>query len=315
MYLTAGSLLFISPAAFKLNPDRVKALFAKLEAYATSREAKWKQVLRPLPNHDYADRLEALLEGLRELIKVDWSSQAILHVPGFTPSLQGLMDGEKPVIELSPLGLTAEDVTKGKARYMVPLVSLRIVAATEGGGGENASMTQLARWVLEDYVLLTMETFAQDVDECCKQILRLPVHHPDFDAIVIEVIFSQMLRLPYPPMLPLFYSRLLEGIAEKQESMKKVVQQVFDKLFERSAELDEDVLDVLAEALAYHMMRISYEVDWRQLLVRTSLCRASGLHGAHWSACRGSPSIRTFCTGCQTLCILASLPSPCPPTS
>ena len=40
--------------------------------------------------------------------------------------------------------------------------------------------------------------FAQDVDECSRQILRIPVLHPCFEAIVVETIISEMLRPPSP---------------------------------------------------------------------------------------------------------------------
>jgi len=99
-------------------------------------------------------------------------------------------------------------------------------------------------------------------EECAKQILRIPVVHPTFETVVIETIMSQMLRLPFPPLLPLFYSRLLQVITDHQFSLKQVVSDAFSIFFERLDDVDEECLDRLAEAFAYHLIHREYEANW-----------------------------------------------------
>jgi len=123
----------------------------------------------------------------------------------------------------------------------VPLVTARLLTSKL----EDDKMSESDRWVLEDFLLTTIDMFSQDMEECSKQILRIPVLHPHFEVAAVEIIFCEMLRLPAPPFLPLFYSRLLEAIAEKQESVKKLVEQAYDALFEKISDLDEECLDVL----------------------------------------------------------------------
>eukprot|EP00933_Yihiella_yeosuensis_P046191 TRINITY_DN41685_c0_g1_i1.p1 TRINITY_DN41685_c0_g1~~TRINITY_DN41685_c0_g1_i1.p1 ORF type:complete len:507 (-),score=118.17 TRINITY_DN41685_c0_g1_i1:76-1545(-) len=109
---------------------------------------------------------------------------------------------------------------------------------------------------------MVLELFGRDVEECSKQLLRIPVLHPHFEAVLVETIFSQMLRLPTPQLLPLFYFRLLQAIAEKQASVKKLVEKAFNHLFTHASVLDEESLEVLAESFAFHLMGNAYEADW-----------------------------------------------------
>jgi len=179
-------------------------------------------------------------------------------VPGFEPSLEG--HAEAPALE--PLGLAAEDVRKSKFRLQVPLVSCRFLSAGLTSDGADDGMPEHDRWVLEDYILTTIEMFSRDIEECGMQILRIPVVHPHFDAITIELVFSQLMRLPSPLQQPLFYSRLLETLAEKQSSMVKLIEQAYGVIFRKTADLDEECLEVLAEVFAYHLMHNSYTADW-----------------------------------------------------
>uniref|UniRef100_A0A7S4W704 MIF4G domain-containing protein n=1 Tax=Alexandrium monilatum TaxID=311494 RepID=A0A7S4W704_9DINO len=258
VYLVLVSLPFISPAARSKAAEKVDAIVAGANAYLASREARWKSLLQILRGQDLPDRLEALASAVRSMQQASWASQAVLHVPGFEPSLEG--KPEAPSLE--PLGFAAEDVKKSKIRLQVPLVASRFLSGGLANDGADDELSEHDRWVLEDYIVTTIEMFGRDVDECSKQILRIPLLHPHFDAAVIETVFCQMLRLPSPVLLPLFYSRLLECLAEKQASMVKLIEQAYSVLLRKTTELDEECLEVLAEAFAYHLMHNSYTADW-----------------------------------------------------
>jgi len=80
--------------------------------------------------------------------------------------------------------------------------------------------------------------------------------------VVVETVLSQQVRLPSPPLLPLFYCRLLQALVEKQESMAKAIELGYSSFFEQIPDLDEECLEVLAEAWAYHLMFRAYKADW-----------------------------------------------------
>lgn len=261
VFLALAALLFLSPAAHSLVSERVAELMALARPYVAARDARWKPLLRVLKGEDLPDRLEALMAAATSQERASWTAQVIQYVPGFQPSLEGKA-GMPP---LSPLGITAQDVRKG-LRLQVPLISSRILTRTLEGDGADDQMSEHDRWVLEDYLLLTIEMFGKDLEECSKQILRIPVLHPHFEAITVETIFSQMLRLPSPPQLPLFYIRLLEAIGEKQHSCKELISKAFNALLEKAADLDEESLEVLSEAFALHLVHSDCQADWKPCL-------------------------------------------------
>jgi len=126
----------------------------------------------------------------------------------------------------------------------------------------DAPMSDTDRWVLEDHVLLTVEMFSSDVQECSKQILRIPVWHPQFEPAVVEILLSQMLQLPRPRLVPLFYYRLLEACAEKQTSLTKLIGEAFQAIFKKIPDMDEDCLDVLADTFAFRSSTKFLQEDW-----------------------------------------------------
>ncbi|CAK9082309.1 unnamed protein product, partial [Durusdinium trenchii] len=252
VFMALASLPFLSPEAYRQGREKVDSLIAAACKHAANREAAWKSTLRIFKSKDSFDRLEELLRSVKQLSKQGWSLQVVLHVPGFQPSALGI--NGMPEI---PLGIAAEDFQESCARFQVPLMSVSLLTSESSSG-----MALADRWVLEDYLLLVVEMFAQDIEECSKQILRIPVLHYDFEAITVEILFSQLLRLPTPVRLPLFYCRVLEACAEKQSTMRKLIQEAFQSLFCKLSDMDEDCIDVLAEAFACHLAGNGYQADW-----------------------------------------------------
>jgi len=257
VYLTLSSLPFLSPAAHAKIVDNVDGLIAGAGTYLAARDAQWKPLLRLLKSEEPMDRLEALAMALGSLKAASWSAQSIFHLPGFEPSVE-VTEG-KP--KLPPFGVTAADLRKNKVRLQIPLTACRLITSKMQDGPDE-QMREYDRWFLEDYILLTMESFARDVEACSKQLLMFPFLHQQFEAVIVETIFSQMLRLPSPPLLPLFYQRLLQACVEKQKSMGKLIEHTYAVLIERLHDLDEECMESLAEAFAYHLVHNGYQTDW-----------------------------------------------------
>ena len=251
-FASLAQLPFFSPATFQLGKEKIKKLIAAGEKHVAKRDAVWKQALKIFKSQDSLDRLEELLQSVKKLSKENWSMQVVLHVPGFSPSASG-MEG-MPGISLD---VSAEEFRKSGVKLQIPLMAARFLTKPHDG-----AMTGADRWVLEDYILLVVEMFAQDVQECSKQILRIPVLHPDFEAITVETLFSQLLQLPRPTFLPLFYCRLLEACAEKQNSMVKLVEEAFQSLFRKLSDMDDECMEQLAETFACHLANTAYQSDW-----------------------------------------------------
>lgn len=257
VFLALTALPFLGPAAYTLAGDKIDGLVAAAGTYLTARDAKWKSLIRVVKSETPMDHLEAAADMLKALKEGGWQADAVFHLKGLDPCMEAKDDSP----HFTPLGITAEEVKKSKIRLQPPLAALRLITARmEADGGE--ALPGHDRWLLEDFIVCTIEAFAKDVEECAKQLLRFPFMHSHFEAAVIETIFSQMLRLPSPPFLPLFYSRLLQAIVDKENSTLDAVNKGFSALFEKIADLDEESFEVLAEAWAYHLINQSYKADW-----------------------------------------------------
>lgn len=262
VFLTLASLPYMSPKAYEKVAEQVDSLVAGAGTYLKARDARWKPLIRLIKTQEPMDRLEAAAEALRSLKAAGWVAKSVFHVPGTTePSI----DGPEAAPKLEPLAVTPEEIRKSKVRLQVPLNACRLVT-TKLDGGVDTQLPDHDRWALEDYILTTIEAFSRDVDECAKQLLRFPLDHRDFEAVLAESVLSQLVRLPSPPFLPLFYCRLLQALVEKQESMLNAIELGYSGFFAHIPDLDEECLEVLAEAWAYHLMCRGYKADWSPFL-------------------------------------------------
>ncbi|CAJ1432083.1 unnamed protein product [Effrenium voratum] len=252
VFMALAQLPFLSQEAYQQGKAKVHSLMAAAQRYLASRGAHWKPLLQ-LWKGDRPDRLEELFAAVQQQQKDNWSLKVVLHVPGFRPSADGM--AEMPAIAL---GISREEFRKSR-KLQVPLMSFHLLTDPS----EEVPMPTKDRWVLEDYILLTVEMFAKDVDECSKQILRIPVLHPHFEAITVETLFSEMFRLPATAFLPLFYYRLLEACAAKQASMKQLIDQAFQALIHKVQDMDEECMYALAEAFACHVANNNFKADWK----------------------------------------------------
>jgi len=259
VFLSLAVLPYLSPAAYAQVTEKIDGVIARAAPYLADRDARWKPLLRVIKSEELPDRLEALDFVWKSLKASSWSAQAVMHVPGVEP----IVEATDSMPRLPSLNIAAEDIRKSKVRLQVPVVSSRILTKTsENGQGSGDAIPCHDRWLLESLILSIMEHFGEDIEECSKQILRIPVLHEQFEPVVVETIFSQMLRLPTPPLLPLFYSRVLMSLVEKQVTIKDHVDKAFHTLAQNAQDLDEECLEVLAEAFAYHLMHNGYKAEW-----------------------------------------------------
>jgi len=265
VFLMLATLPFLSPAAHEKAAETVETLLSKASVYVASRDAKWKQLVTPWRGDDEPlDGLEASFATVQALKKGGWTSASIIVLPAGEPKVE-VPEGMKKAVP--PLNISAQDVKKAKLSYQVPLVSMSLSGAGADARPPAADIMPLQdRWTLEGYVVMTIESFARDMEECCKQILGIHVQHPQFEAVVIDVVLSQMLHLPTPAQLPLFYIRLLEHLCAQQSSMQMALDTALRRLFQSMPLMDAEACDTLADVFAYHITHMGWKVDWEAFL-------------------------------------------------
>ncbi|CDJ44510.1 nuclear cap binding protein, putative, partial [Eimeria tenella] len=113
------------------------------------------------------------------------------------------------------------------------------------------------QWILEDYFLTILRNFLPNISLCAEQLLRVPVDHPQFDYVLVECLFSEMLRLPRSPIIrgasgaPFAYARLLHRLCQLQNPLISVVETLLTSLVRRSIDMDHQTLLTLSDFFGY----------------------------------------------------------------
>lgn len=105
------------------------------------------------------------------------------------------------------------------------------------------------RWLLEELFLSVLHCFRHTPELCAEVLLRIPVSHDQFEAILVEVIFNEILRLPHSAEPLIFYFRLFDFICQKQRTVYNLVGSAFVSLSHRVNLWDNQTTESLAEFL------------------------------------------------------------------
>lgn len=119
--------------------------------------------------------------------------------------------------------------------------------------------------VLEDHIVNILPGFESNVEECAKYILKIPCAHDAFESVVVGVLMSEMLRLPRPRSLPVFYFRVFQRLIDLQRSMRSSVEACLQQLLFKIHKLDEESFQTLNDFFAYYLTLVNAEFDFSKI--------------------------------------------------
>jgi nuclear cap-binding protein subunit 1 len=118
------------------------------------------------------------------------------------------------------------------------------------------------RLVAEEYMLDTCFYFEADRVECAKRLAGgLPLPY-EFDGLLAEVLFGQMLRLPRPQFKPIMYATLMVDLCKLRRTFPRGMSGCMRECFARMNVMDPHLRLRLAEWLAYHLSNFEYIWPW-----------------------------------------------------
>ncbi|CEM35352.1 unnamed protein product [Vitrella brassicaformis CCMP3155] len=279
VFLALATLPWINSPIFTSHRGRIDTLLEQAVAHMQSREAPWKRALEPVRSAEGGsgsgsflsavptpDRLETLYEALQSMAREDWKCKAILRLsesPNFAKEI-GVEGGEETAeggnAAMSGLSLSVSGADLQR-RPWVPSVCCPIPSTI---ASVDTPMPDYDRWLVDELCWCTVSTFSGDLNECARQLLRLPLSHPQFEYILVETLLTQMLTLPYPPSLPIFYFRLFQHLALLQKSIKTPLEKAILSIARKMADFDEVAFERFADSFAFYLAPILEKLDRRQ---------------------------------------------------
>ncbi|KAL6042364.1 Nucleic acid dioxygenase ALKBH1 [Balamuthia mandrillaris] len=238
---------YIQDRAHNLAPA-----FRAIDVYPLHQEAEQEQ------DHNY---LLWLWRRYEELKDADWRFSSVLHpYPAFQSTLNSAIQHDVSSLSLKSLGEWG--IADSKKQLCVGLTPLRPIFRLFKQRDSNTEATSFDRQMLEDYMIDLMHFFSGDHKLCAKFLLNLPFPEANYDQILVENIFAQMLQLPKAAYPGVFYSVLISDLCKTHPTFPPQLGQAIITLFERVEQMDPECTDRLSSWFSHHLSNFDYKWNW-----------------------------------------------------
>ena len=261
-YLVLTSILHISPEISKSFEADIEKLVTICELHASNRVSTFLSFCPNIGSAAPVDGLTDLLLAVR-----DFQAQALVSLVIVRPYvMEGLVEKVNSLPE-ELMHAELPDLDDSVLNKLSEAPPLHIVAVSRLAPISTITLTFSDMWLLRDVMNQTIDCFSAHLGECGRQLLRIPVSAPEFEAVLADVILSRLLGLEIPSRLPrLFYVRLAIFIGTLQTSFKAVYQAALLHLVSDSPA--GSVGFAVAEALAMEISQSKFEFDLGTLSIK-----------------------------------------------
>ena len=261
-YIILTSIMFFSPDISSAFTSDIEKLVSACELHVSTRNSTFLSLCPALGSTAPVDGFAELLLAVR-----DFQAQALASMVIVRPYL---MEGLVEKVNALPEELMHAELPSLDESVLNSLSTpepLHIIAVSRLAPMTSVTLTFSDMWLLRDLMNQTLDCFSAHLGECGRQLLRIPVAAPEFEAVLADVILSRMLGLEAPGKLPrLFYSRLAVFIGTLQTSFKAVYQAALVHLVnEPPAGI---AAFAVAEALAVEVAQSKFEFDLSSVVSR-----------------------------------------------
>ena len=267
------------------SPEALTAVLATCEEYLGRRERGGDPLLRLTPltassseeatkkEEEEEDFIEELWGRVSDLAQSgNWTVTAVPQLAApFEHKLATAIHHDLPTMPIpGPPQLPTGSATQRKAVSMAkypPRGRLRVLAKKH----TEADRPPMERFVVEEYVLDTLQFWAAARAECVTQLASVPVPPSwNVEYIIAETLFAQLLRLPSPGERPLLYGIVLADLCRLRATtgslilpkMAPALAATVGQLFRRVPTMDVECRSRLSEWLALHLSNFSFHWPW-----------------------------------------------------
>ncbi|XP_013421265.1 nuclear cap-binding protein subunit 1-like [Lingula anatina] len=261
VFMVLSALPWVGRELFEKKETEFSALLQTIENYLNKRQKIHVTALRvwtsddPHPQEEYLDCLWAQIKMLKNN---KWMERQILR-----PYLA--FDGVLCEALQHTLPQIIPPSHDDDATYPLPSVVFRMFDYTDVPEGPVMPGSHaIERYLVEEHLHRILHTHHLERKDCAAALLSFPtkVQLP-LNYMIVEVVFSQLFRLPHPPYLEIFYGSLLIELCKLQPStMPQVLAQATEMLYERIDTMDTSCIERFVSWFAYHLSNFQFRWSW-----------------------------------------------------
>ncbi|VDK17341.1 unnamed protein product [Anisakis simplex] len=278
IYVVLRCLPYVGHELYESDKEALNNILEQIGEYIAHRNKQYVKLLQvwsgsPHEQEEYLDCLWAQISKLRD---DEWKEKHIVHYyVAFDGTLAGAL--QHNISSFSAPPHTPESV------YPLPTVVFRLFdyADCPEEGPLLPGAHSIERFLIEEDLSWIIEENIWNRKECATELLDYQKRHTvPINYMALEVIFSQLFRLPQPPTRPLFYGSLLIELCKIQPtSMPQVIAQATELLYQRIDTMHFSAVDqyvfiavivfcclfyYVLKFLCYHMSNFEYRWSWSE---------------------------------------------------
>ncbi|EJD76387.1 MIF4G domain-containing protein [Loa loa] len=259
VYAVLHSLPWAGPELNDREKEPLDNLLEGIDKYMLERNTSHAKLLQvwSATEHEQEEYLDSLWIQISKLRDDGWAERHILrYYVAFDGSLAGAVTHNLPLFVPPPH--TSVMV------YPLPTVVFRFFdyADCPDGGAVLPGAHSIERFLVEEELCLIIGNNCYSRKECAAQLISyrkktmVPINY-----MILEVIFSQLFRLPHPPLRPLFYGSVMIELC-KTRDMPQVIAQAAELFYQRIDTMQLECIDRLIDWFSYHMSNFEYRWSW-----------------------------------------------------
>ncbi|GAB1600356.1 nuclear cap-binding protein subunit 1-like [Argonauta hians] len=261
VFTVLSSLPWIGRELYEKNETELDKLILVIESYINKRSKSHVDALKvwssdtPHPQEEYLDCLWAQIKNLKSN---KWMERQIpRHYLAFDNVLCEALQHTLPQITPPP---HHEDTL-----YPLPSVVFRMFDYTDVPDGPVLPGSHsIERYLIEEQLNFIIGLNSNERKDCAS--LLVGFHNKNnipLNYMIVEVILSQLLNLPQPPFLEIFYGSLLIELCKLQpSSMPQVLAQATEMLFTRIESMKTSCIVRVSKWFSYHLSNFLFCWSW-----------------------------------------------------
>ncbi|XP_062577791.1 nuclear cap-binding protein subunit 1-like [Saccostrea cucullata] len=261
VYVVLSALPWVARELHEKKETEFNKLLSTIDNYISKRQKIHVPALRvwvsdfPHPQEEYLDCLWAQIKNMKSN---KWSEKQIMR-----PYLA--FDGVLCEALQHTLPQIIPPSHNEESTYPLPKVIFRMFDYTDVPEGPVLPGSHsIERYLIEEQIDRIISTYYAERKDCAAALLSFPSKNKiPLNYMIVEVMFSQLFRLPVPPSLEIFYGSLLIELCKLQPgSMPQVLAQATEMLYERIDTMNVTCIERFANWFAYHLSNFQFRWSW-----------------------------------------------------